>query len=153
MKITQIRWHCRSSRLNVIITQWEKVYGKNSTEETFGERFYGVICRAKEQTGQKAVLLIDEYDKPLTDTIGLTDLQDRNRAVLQSIYGVMKRADSSIRFAFLTGVTRYGKLGIFSAANNPQDISMSNTYATICGISESELHKYFDNEVRISLIK
>ena len=137
-----------SSRLNVIITQWEKVYGKNSTEETFGERFYGVICRAKEQTGQKAVLLIDEYDKPLTDTIGLTDLQDRNRAVLQSIYGVMKRADSSIRFAFLTGVTRYGKLGIFSAANNPQDISMSNTYATICGISESELHKYFDNEVR-----
>ena len=125
------------NRIDHTLSQWEKKYGRDEGEKTFGERFYGVICRAKEQTGQKAVLLIDEYDKPLTDTIGLTDLQDRNRAVLQSIYGVMKRADSSIRFAFLTGVTRYGKLGIFSAANNPQDI----------GITEAELHHYFDDEV------
>ncbi len=135
------------SRIELTISGWEDKYGKNKAEKNFGERFYGVISRAKEQTGQKAVLLIDEYDKPLTDTIGQPDLQDRNRALLQSIYGVMKRADSSIRFAFLTGVTRYGKLGIFSAANNPQDISMSRDYATICGITEAELHKYFDNEV------
>ena len=137
------------NRLEIIFSNWEKKYGKNELEETFGERFYGVICRAKEQTGKKAVLLIDEYDKPLTDTIGQTELQDRNRALLQSIYGVMKRADSCIRFAFLTGVTRYGKLGIFSAANNPQDISMSNTYATICGITEAELHEHFDSEIDI----
>lgn len=136
------------SRIELTISGWEDKYGKNKAEKNFGERFYGVISRAKEQTGQKAVLLIDEYDKPLTDTIGQPEQQDRNRALLQSIYGVMKRADSSIRFAFLTGVTRYGKLGIFSAANNPQDISMSDTYATICGISESELHEYFDKEVQ-----
>ncbi len=135
-------------RIELAISNWENKYGKNKIEKNFGERLNGVINRAKEQTGQKAVLLIDEYDKPLTDTIGRPEQQDRNRALLQSIYGVMKRADSSIRFAFLTGVTRYGKLGIFSAANNPQDISMSNTYATICGISESELHNYFDSEVQ-----
>ena len=136
-----------NNRLEIMFSNWEKKYGKNELEETFGERFYGVICRAKEQTGKKAVLLIDEYDKPLTDTIGQPELQDRNRALLQSIYGVMKRADSCIRFAFLTGVTRYGKLGIFSAANNPQDISVNNTFASICGITETELHHYFDNEV------
>lgn len=135
------------SRIELTISGWEDKYGKNKAEKNFGERFYGVISRAKEQTGQKAVLLIDEYDKPLTDTIGKPEQQDRNRALLQSIYGVMKRADSSIRFAFLTGVTRYGKLGIFSAANNPQDISMSRDYATICGITEAELHEYFDDEV------
>ena len=135
------------NRIELTISDWEKKYGKDEGEKTFGERFYGVICRAKEQTGQKAVLLIDEYDKPLTDTIGQPELQDRNRALLQSIYGVMKRADSSIRFAFLTGVTRYGKLGIFSAANNPEDISVSSTFASICGITETELHHYFDDEV------
>ena len=141
------------NRLDLTLKQWEEKYGKNGDEKTFGERFYGVICRAKEQTGQKAVLLIDEYDKPLTDTIGQPELQDRNRALLQSIYGVMKRADSSIRLAFLTGVTRYGKLGIFSAANNPEDISTNEIYASICGITESELHKYFDNEVQYSADK
>ena len=136
------------NRLNLTLNEWEGKYGKNEAESTFGERFYGVICRAKERTGQKAVLLIDEYDKPLTDTIGKPDMQDRNRALLQSIYGVMKRADSSLRFAFLTGVTRYGKLGIFSAANNPEDISLNEYYAPICGITETELHSYFDSEIQ-----
>jgi hypothetical protein len=134
--------------INKFLTDNEAKYGTDKDETTFGLRLLGLINRAKEQTGQKAVLLIDEYDKPLTDTIDQPDLQDRNRILLQSIYGVMKRADSSIRFAFLTGVTRYGKLGIFSAANNPEDISLSEDYASICGITESELHQYFDNEVQ-----
>jgi hypothetical protein len=133
--------------INKFLTDNEAKYGKDDADTTFGLRLLGLINRAKEQTGQKAVLLIDEYDKPLTDTIGLTDLQNQNRSVLQSLYGVMKRADSNIRFAFLTGVTRYGKLGIFSSANNPNDISVSRDYATICGITENELHEYFDSEV------
>lgn len=139
--------------INKFLTENEAKYGKDDAETTFGLRLLGLINRAKEQTGQKAVLLIDEYDKPLTDTIGQPDLQDRNRALLQSIFGVMKRADSNIRFAFLTGVTRYGKLGIFSAANNPDDISMVDDYASICGISEAELHQYFDNEIDAFAVK
>lgn len=137
------------NRLEITLREWEKKYGKNEVESSFGERFYGVICRAKEQIGQNAVILIDEYDKPLTDTIGMRDLQNRNRAVLQGIYGIMKRADSNIRFAFLTGVTRYGKLGIFSAANNPNDISQDEYYTSICGITETELHRYFDSEIQL----
>lgn len=135
-------------RLNYCLIQWEEIYGKNGAEVSPGDRLYGVISRAKEKTGKQAVLLIDEYDKPLTDTIGLQELQDANRNLLQGVYGIMKRADRFIRFAFLTGVTRYGKLGIFSAANNPEDISMVKDYATICGITEAELHAVFDDEVQ-----
>ncbi len=137
-----------NNRMNIYLTAWEKEYGKSDDEISLGDRFYGVVSRAKQQTGKQVVILIDEYDKPLTDTIGLQEIQDKNRAALQGLYGIMKRADQHIRFAFLTGVTRYGKLGIFSAANNPKDISNNNKYNTICGISEDELHSYFDNEVQ-----
>lgn len=136
------------SVINKFLLRQESVYGKGEGETTFGLRLIGLLQRAYERTGQKAVVLIDEYDKPLTDTIGNAALQDSNRALLQGLYGVMKRADSFIKFAFLTGVTRYGKLGIFSAANNPKDISMSDDYTSICGITEAELHAYFDEEVQ-----
>ena len=136
-------------RMNAYLVEWERLYGKNDAEISLGDRFYGVVSRAKQQTGKQVVILIDEYDKPLTDTIGLQEVQDKNRATLQGIYGIMKRADRYIRFAFLTGVTRYGKLGIFSAANNPDDISMSDNYASICGITEAELHSYLDDEVQL----
>ncbi|MCQ2192286.1 MAG: ATP-binding protein [Paludibacteraceae bacterium] len=136
------------NRLESVLTQWELKYGKVESEKEIGDRFYGVISRAKEKTGRKVVVLVDEYDKPLTDTIGLVEIQDSNRAILQSIYGIFKRGDSLIKFTFLTGVTRYGKLGIFSAANNLEDISMNKNYVSICGISEEELHTYFDTEIK-----
>lgn len=136
------------NRLDAVLTQWELKYGRAESEKEIGDRFYGLISRAKEKTGNKVVILVDEYDKPLTDAIGLTIIQDRNRAILQSLYGIFKRGDSLIKFTFLTGVTRYGKLGIFSAANNLEDISMNKKYASICGISENELHSYFDAEIK-----
>ena len=136
------------NRLEVYFSNWEKLYGKNEVEKGFENRFSGLMRRAFEKTGRKSVVLIDEYDKPLTDAIGNPDVQDQNREILQSLYGVLKNADVNIKFAFLTGVTRYGKLGIFSAANNPKDISMSDDYTSICGITEAELHAYFDEEVQ-----
>lgn len=137
------------SVINQFLTVQESIFGKEESETTLGLRFNGVVARAFKKTGRKAVILIDEYDKPLTDTIGQPELQEKIRSILQGLYGIMKKADRYIRFAFLTGVTRYGKLGIFSAANNPRDISMSDDYASICGITESELHNYFDEEVAI----
>ena len=134
--------------LDNFLSEKEVIYGKEETEVSFGLRFMGLIKRAYEKTGRKVVVLVDEYDKPLTDTIGNPGLQDANRSLLQGLYGVLKRADAYIKFAFLTGVTRYGKLGIFSAANNLEDISMSEHYATLCGISEAELHACFDEEVQ-----
>ncbi|MCQ2217725.1 MAG: ATP-binding protein [Paludibacteraceae bacterium] len=136
------------SVVNLFLEKCESKYGSNASEVTFGSRFQGVIQRAYEKTGKKVVILIDEYDKPLTDTIGDTEIQDVNRSVLQSLYGVFKNADRYIKFTFLTGVTRYGKLGIFSAANNLQDISTNKKYASICGISEKELRTYFDAEIK-----
>ncbi len=134
--------------INSFLTKQEKIYGCDEPETSLGLRFMNVVIKAYEKTGKKVVILIDEYDKPLTDTIGMPEVQDQNRTILQSFYGIMKKADQYIRFAFLTGVTRYGKLGIFSAANNPDDISMSKKYASICGITENELHKYFDDEIK-----
>ncbi|MCQ2218869.1 MAG: ATP-binding protein [Paludibacteraceae bacterium] len=136
------------SVVNLFLEKCESKYGSNASEVTFGSRFQGVIQRAYEKTGKKVVILIDEYDKPLTDTIGNSEIQDANRSVLQSLYGVFKNADKCIKFTFLTGVTRYGKLGIFSAANNLQDISTSKKYASICGISENELRTCFDDEIK-----
>ncbi|MCQ2195680.1 MAG: ATP-binding protein [Paludibacteraceae bacterium] len=137
------------NRLESVLAQWELEYGKVESEKEIGDRFYGVISRAKEKTGKKVVILVDEYDKPLTDAIGLTETQDNNRAFLQSLYGIFKRGDNLIKFAFLTGVTRYGKLGIFSAANNLKDISNDDNYSSVCGISERELYKYFDEEIEV----
>lgn len=137
------------SVINKFLLNKEAVYGTGEGETTFGLRLVGLLQRAYEQTGRKSVILIDEYDKPLTDTIGQQEIQDRNREILQGLYGNLKKADSYIKFAFLTGVSRYGKLGIFSAANNPEDISMVKDYATICGITEAELHSVFDDEVQV----
>ena len=136
-----------NARLNYYFSQWKSKYGEVDSENGFGNGFLELIQRAYEKTGKKVVILVDEYDKPLTDTIGNTDIQNANRAILQGLYGVFKNADKYIKFTFLAGVTRYGKLGIFSAANNLNDISMNKKYAAICGISENELHKYFDEEV------
>ena len=136
-----------SSVVNLFLEECESKYDRNLSEVTFGSRFQGVIKRAYEKTGKKVVILIDEYDKPLTDTIGNSDIQDANRSVLQELYGVFKNSDRYIKFTFLTGVTRYGKLGIFSAANNLKDISSDDNYSGICGISKRELHKYFDGEI------
>ena len=135
------------SVVNLFLEGCESKYGRNQSEVTLGSRFQGVIQRAYEKTGKKVVVLVDEYDKPLTDTIGDTEIQDFNRSILQSLYGVFKNSDRYIKFTFLTGVTRYGKLGIFSSANNLNDISKDDCYSCICGISEKELHKYFDEEI------
>ncbi|MCQ2191772.1 MAG: ATP-binding protein [Paludibacteraceae bacterium] len=136
-----------NARLNYYFSQWKSKYGEVDSENGFGNGFLELIQRAYEKTGKKVVILVDEYDKPLTDTIGNTEIQDVNRSILQGLYGVFKNADRYIKFTFLTGVTRYGKLGIFSAANNLNDISKDDNYSAICGISERELHKYFDGEV------
>lgn len=138
-----------SDRIEAYLSQWETLYGTDSSERGFGNRMRGVLIRARKKTGKQAVILIDEYDKPLTDTIGNPEMQNQNREILQSLYGVLKNADANIRFAFLTGVTRYGKLGIFSANNNPNDISMVPAYSSICGITEVELHGDLDLDVAI----
>ncbi len=127
---------------------WEKEYGIENPFTVDGLRFSGIIDAAYEKTGKQVVILIDEYDKPLLDAAGNEPLREAFRSRLQGFYSVMKSRDGKLRFGFLTGVTKLGKLSIFSGLNNLNDISMDYRYAGICGISESDLHAYFDESVQ-----
>jgi hypothetical protein len=135
------------SILNRRLTEWEKTYGKEESEDTLTGRFEGIVRRAFEKTGQRVVILVDEYDKPLLQAIGNDSLQDSYRTTLKAFYSVLKTQDQYIRLAFLTGVTKFGKVSVFSDLNNLSDISMSKRYANICGITDKELHDYFDEPV------
>ncbi len=137
------------NKLNLALSLWEDLYGSNPNEKSYGSRFEGVIRRAFEQTGKRVVILVDEYDKPMLQAIGDEALQNEYRSTLKAFYGALKSCDRYIRFAFLTGVTKFGKVSVFSDLNNLKDISMLPTYTTICGVTEAELHKYFDEEVAL----
>ena len=130
------------------LEQWEKEYGDEYSGRAVEERFYHIIRMAYEKTGRRVVILVDEYDKPMLQAIGDDVLQDRYRSTLKAFYGALKSEDGSIRFALLTGVTKFGKVSVFSDLNNLEDISRNPDYANICGISEEELLSNFDEDIR-----
>jgi hypothetical protein len=130
--------------LNNALSQWEEIYGARPSEADFGMRFEGIIRRAYDKTGERVVILVDEYDKPLLETIGNEALQDDYRSTLKSFYGALKSKDDCIKFAMLTGVTKFGKVSVFSDLNNLNDISLDNDYYNICGITEEELKGVFE---------
>ncbi len=132
--------------LNYHLDLWELEYGAGTASDP-ETRFRQIIDAACEKTGKKVVILIDEYDKPIVDNLGDETLRDYFRTTLQGFYSVLKAKDGQIRFGFLTGVSKIGKLSVFSTLNNLQDISMHPAYTEICGISENELHDYFDESV------
>ena len=138
------------SQLNLLISQFEEHYGTNKNEEDISQRFAGVIKRAYEQTGKQVVILVDEYDKPLLQTMGVNEtLNEQYRNMLKAFYSVIKTCDQYIRFAFLTGVTKFSKISIFSDLNNLRDISMEEDYAGICGITQEELEANFQPEIQV----
>lgn len=125
--------------LNDYLTTWESKYGTRESEATLALRFKGVIARAAEKEGCGVVILIDEYDKPILQTLRDPELQAEHRAQLKAFYSVLKTQDRYIKFAFLTGVTKFGKVSVFSDLNNLMDISMDHRYISICGMTEKEL--------------
>ena len=129
------------------IRQFETIYGENPKDMALSDRFIGVIQRAYEQTGHQVVILVDEYDKPLLQAIGNEELQDNYRKILKGFYGVAKTMDACIRLAFFTGVTKFSKVSVFSDLNNLEDISLSEQYAEICGITEQEIRDNIDAQV------
>ena len=137
-----------NEKMESTLRQWEKLYGLANDFKTDSVRFYNIIDAAYEKTGKPVIILIDEYDKPLLDSAGNQALREAYRSRLQGFYSVMKSQDGKIRFGFLTGVTKFGKLSIFSGLNNLEDISLSRTYADLCGISEADLHHYFTQSVQ-----
>jgi len=125
--------------LNDHLSRWESIYGTRPSEQTLSLRFAGVIERAHQQTGERVAILIDEYDKPLLQNIGNDEMQEKLRATLRSFYSVIKGNDKDITFGLLTGVTKFGKLSVFSDLNSPDDISISRQWSALCGITEEEL--------------
>ncbi len=127
--------------------QWEKLFGKTDEELGYEERFMQIIQQACEKTGEKVVVLIDEYDKPLLRTLFNDDLHNVYREMLTGFYTVLKDADRYLRFVFITGVTKFSQLGIFSNLNQLIDISMAPDYATVCGMTKSEIERDFQPEL------
>ena len=135
--------------LNRHLCKWEELYGVEPSEQNFALRFAGVITRACQQTGKQVVILVDEYDKPLLQTMGINEeLNEHYRNTLKAFYSVIKTCDQYIRFAFLTGVTKFSKISIFSDLNNLRDISLEKQYAGICGITQEELETNFQPEIQ-----
>lgn len=129
--------------------RYEDLYGRNEAEDTPGKRFSGLISRAYEKTGKKVVVIIDEYDSPM-----LTHLHDEEgkaqvRKILQEFYQTLKDCDEYERFVFITGITKFSQMSIFSTLNNLTNITMNSKYAAICGITETELHDVFDTDVEM----
>ena len=140
------------------IAEIETVYGKNPNANTIGGRFASVLKAAHKKTGRRAVVLIDEYDKPLLDVIDLelqvTDsegnrmrLEDYNRNLLKGFYSLFKDADEDLQFVMLTGVTKFSQVSVFSGFNQPEDISMSGDFEGLCGITKDELLSVFDEPI------
>ena len=139
------------------LSMWEELYGSHPAWQTIGDRFAYVLQQAHRQTGRRCVVLVDEYDKPILDVLD-TDkrvdsggqeylLEDWNRQVLRSFYSVFKAADADLQFVLLTGVTKFPQVSVFSGFNQPEDISMSKFYDTLCGITQEELEHYFSEAI------
>ena len=134
--------------LNDSLAQWERIYGCSPTEVNAELRFKGVIRRAFERTGKQVVILVDEYDKPLLNTIDNETLHTAYRDTLKAFFSVLKSLDACIRFSFITGVSKFSHVSVFSDLNNLNDISMDPRYVDICGMSEQELREYFDGSIQ-----
>ena len=125
--------------LNLKLYGYEQIYGRLEEEVNPNQRLMGLIKRAYEQTGKKVVVLIDEYDAPLLDVVHEWENLDVLRNIMRNFYSPLKACDPYLRYVFLTGITKFSQLSIFSELNNIKNISMDEPYAAICGISEDEI--------------
>ncbi len=144
--------------LTGFVESQEAIYGKDPFHDTLGDRFCYVLKAAHLKTGQRAVVLVDEYDKPLLDALDTgfettvngqrRKIEDWNREVLKGFYSVFKAADEHLQFVLLTGVTKFSQVSVFSGFNQPDDISLSARYDTLLGITEEELHTVFKEQIK-----
>ncbi|MDY3068980.1 MAG: AAA family ATPase, partial [Parabacteroides sp.] len=132
------------------ISGWEKLYDISGVDKEvgLGVRFRHVLSKAHEVSGRRAVVLVDEYDKPILDVLDVDkDLEEEHRNILKGFYSVFKSADEHLQFVFLTGVTKFSQVSVFSGFNQPKDISMHGKYETLCGISQVELEASFRESI------
>ncbi|WP_024466631.1 ATP-binding protein [Treponema pedis] len=138
-------------RLHFLLNEIETEYGiKPEEKKSFASRFETAIKSVYGTTGKQVVVLVDEYDKPLLQTMNVNErLNEEYRATLKAFYSVLKSVDQYVRFAFLTGVTKFSKVSIFSDLNNLRDISFEEDFSSVCGLTQTELEKIFEPEIKI----
>ena len=125
--------------LDLQLTPFEELYGRDEKELYPNDRLDGLVKRAHKQTGKKVVVIIDEYDAPLLDVVHEEDELKQLRLIMQNFYSPLKKLDPYLEFTFITGITKFSQLSIFSELNNLDNISMFDQYSAICGISKTEL--------------
>ncbi len=145
--------HCNETELTEELDKklfvYEQQYGRGEKDSKINQRLEGLIHRAVEQTGEKAVIIIDEYDAPLLDVMNAPERLIPMRQIMRNFYSPIKSLDPYLRFVFITGINKFAQLSIFSELNNLQNISMMPKYSAICGISQSELERDMSESVHI----
>lgn len=131
------------------LREWEEAYNSTNGGGYLGERFQKLLKNARERMGVRCVILVDEYDKPLLDVAEKPHLQKHNKEVIKGFFSTMKRSDEYIQFIFITGISKFHKASIFSDLNHLRDISMTEDYAAMCGITEEEIDQYFSGEIDV----
>ena len=134
-------------QLNLYLSGWERIYGKNEEETSYAARLTGLLQRIYQQTGKQVVVLIDEYDAPLLDSNSDSALQGQLRTEMRKFFSPLKAQGQYLRFLFLTGISKFSQMSIFSELNNLQNISMSDDYSSICGITEGELRSQMQPDI------
>ena len=138
-----------SSALELLLAPYEEMYGSNENEITPGSRFAGIIHRAYNKTGKRVVVIIDEYDAPMLSYLDDDVRLAKVRQIMQEFYQTIKDCDAEEHFVFITGITKFSQLSIFSTINNLTNITMDDRYASLCGITEKELHSVLDGDVEM----
>ena len=136
-----------TSKLDGLLFDYESIYGRNPVNVTSGDRLENLIKTVHQQTGTKAVVIIDEYDAPMLDVLDDDERLSKVRTLMQEFFAPLKACDAHLRFVFLTGITKFSQLSIFSVINNITNVSMQPEYSAICGITEEELHTVFKEDI------
>lgn len=142
-----------TNAISSIFNRYEQIYGIDVKEKELSDRFANILIAAYKSTGQRVVVLVDEYDAPLLSTLECPELNESYRDTLKSIFSVLKSFDDYIKFAFITGISRFSHTSLFSGANHLKDISFWDDYSAICGITEDELKTIFPVSVKELAVK
>ncbi|NQZ08642.1 MAG: AAA family ATPase [Algicola sp.] len=134
------------AHIHSILNEYAQKYDITLNSETFAKRFKELLAKLQDKTGQAVVLLVDEYDKPILNNLKKPVLGEI-KAVISAFYAAVKAQDKYLRFVFITGVSKFAKVSVFSGMNNMTDISMDNAYATLCGVTQQELEHHFDGAI------